>query len=120
MAGVDGSNVEKHISGANMIELQNEQLANCRGFDGETFNYPPVEKVPHCLKLICPFWLLPCPRCLSVSGYPFTPPSLTRPPPPRVSPCLGCGDESARPLQLGLDTVLFVKCGPKIRALGER
>lgn len=52
-----------------MIELQNEQLANCLSFDEETFNYPPVEKVPYCLKLICPFWLLPCPRGLSVSGY---------------------------------------------------
>lgn len=29
-----------------MIELQNEQLANCLSFDEETFNYPLVEKVP--------------------------------------------------------------------------
>lgn len=36
----------KHISGANMIELQNEQLANCLGFDEETFNYPPGGKGP--------------------------------------------------------------------------
>lgn len=52
-----------------MIELQNEQLANCLSFDEETFNYPQVEEVPYCLQLICPFWLLPCPRGLSVSGY---------------------------------------------------
>lgn len=35
-----------HISGANMIELQNEQLANCLSFDEETFNYPPGGKGP--------------------------------------------------------------------------
>lgn len=29
-----------------MIELQNEQLANCLSFDEETFNYPPGEKGP--------------------------------------------------------------------------
>lgn len=90
-------NVEKHISGANMIELQNEQLANCRGFDGETFNYPPVEKVPYCLKLICPFWLLPCPRCLSVSGYPSLLLSLAGLCHPGVSASLDCGDERAAP-----------------------
>lgn len=60
-----------------MIELQNEQLANCLSFDEETFNYPQVEEVPYCLQLICPFRLLPCPRGLSVSGYPLLLP--TRP-----------------------------------------
>lgn len=99
----------KHISGANMIELQNEQLANCRGFDEETFNYPPVEKVPYCLKLICPFWLLPCPRCLSVSGYPLL--LLTSPLPPWVSASPSSEDNHSP--EWGLDTVLFVKCGPK-------
>lgn len=29
-----------------MIELQNEQLANCLSFDEETFNYPPGVKGP--------------------------------------------------------------------------
>lgn len=29
-----------------MIELQNEQLANCLSFDEETFNYPPGGKGP--------------------------------------------------------------------------
>lgn len=29
-----------------MIELQNEQLANCLSFDEETFNYPPDGKGP--------------------------------------------------------------------------
>lgn len=99
-----------------MIELQNEQLANCRGFDEETFNYPPVEKVPYCLKLICPFWLLPCPRCLSVSGYPLL--LLTSPLPPWVSASPSSEDNHSP--EWGLDTVLFVKCGPKIWALGEK
>lgn len=106
----------KHISGANMIELQNEQLANCRSFDEETFNYPPVEKVPYCLKLICPFWLLPCPRCLSVSGYPLL--LLTSPLPPWVSASPSSEDNHSP--EWGLDTVLFVKCGPKIWALGKK
>lgn len=41
-----GGFIQKHISGANVIGLQNEQLANGLGFDEETFNYPPVEKNP--------------------------------------------------------------------------
>lgn len=105
-----------------MIELQNEQLANCRGFDGETFNYPPVEKVPCCLKLICPFWLLPCPRCLSACLSPVTPhSSFTHQAAATLSISVpSAAGTSARALQLGLDTVLFVKCGPKIWALGGR
>lgn len=35
----------------------------------KTFNYPPVEEIPYCLKLICPFWLLPRPKGLSVSYF---------------------------------------------------
>lgn len=58
-----------HISGANVIGLQNEQLENCLGFDEETFNYPPVEEIPYCLELICPFWLFPWPKGLSVSCF---------------------------------------------------
>lgn len=39
--GKSGCNRKMNISGVNMIELQNEQLANCPSFDEETFNYPP-------------------------------------------------------------------------------
>lgn len=51
------------------MELRSEQLANCLSFDEVTFNYAPDGNSSHCLKLICPFWLLPYPRGLSVSGY---------------------------------------------------
>ena len=106
----------KNISGVNMIELQNEQLANCRSFDEETFNYPLVDKVRYCLKLICPFWLFPCPRGLSVSGYPLL--LVTSPLPPWVSASPSSKDEN-NPAS-GPDSILFVKCSPKIWALGKR
>lgn len=99
-----------------MIELQNEQLANCLIFDEETFNYPLVEKVPYCLKLICPFWLLPCPWGLSVSGYPFL--LLTNPLPPWVSASPSSKDNHKH--ELGPDSILFVKCSSKIWALGKK
>lgn len=42
----------------------------------KTFNYPPVEEIPYCLKLICPFWLLPRPKGLSVSYF-YSAPALS-------------------------------------------
>lgn len=99
-----------------MIELQNEQLANCLSFDEETFDYPVMEKVPYCLKLICPFWLLPYPRGLSVSSYPLL--LLTSPLPPWVSASPSSKDIHNQ--ELGPDSILFVKCNTKIWALGKR
>lgn len=99
-----------------MIELQNEQLANCLSFDEETFDYPVMEKVPYCLKLICPFWLLPYPRGLSVSSYPLL--LLTSPLPPWVSASPSSKDIHNQ--ELGPDSILFVKCSTKIWALGKR
>lgn len=79
---------------------------------------PLVEKVPYCLKLICPFWLLPCPRGLSVSGYPPFFLLLTSPLPPWVSASPSSKDNHSP--ELGPDSILFVKCSPKIWALGKR
>lgn len=42
----------------------------------KTFNYPPVDEIPYCLKLICPFWLLPRPKGLSVSYF-YSAPALS-------------------------------------------
>lgn len=99
-----------------MIELQNEQLANCLSFDEETFNYPLVEKVPYCLKLICPFWLLPCPRGLSVSGY-----LLLLPTRPAATLAVHAALLQRQPqAERDADTILFVECSSKIGAFGAK
>lgn len=99
-----------------MIELQNEQLANCLSFDEETFNYPLVEKVPYCLKLICPFWLLPCPRGLSVSGY-----LLLLPTRPAATLDLNAALLQRQPqAERDADSILFVECSSKIGAFGKK
>lgn len=100
-----------------MMDLQNEQLANCLSFDEVTFNYAPDGNSSHCLKLICPFWLLPYPRGLCVSGFlplllltSLLPPWVSAPP----------SSKQIHKQELGPDSILFVKHGPKIGALGKR
>lgn len=85
-------------------------------FDEETFNYPPVEEMPHCLKLICPFWRLPlaqrlvrltflsCPVCVS----PTIPASV----------CAQTRWQAAAQMRAGVRTVFYLfKCYPRSRAL---
>lgn len=65
-----------------MIELQNEQLANCLSFDEETFNYPPGEKGPLLSKANL---------SLLATSLPQRPVCLRLPPPPPYQPTATLG-----------------------------
>lgn len=99
-----------------MIELQNEQLANCLSFDEETFNYSPGGKGP----------------LLSKANFSLLATSLPQRPaclrfPPSSSLLAHChpgyqhllAPKANHNPELGPDSILFVKCSPKIWALGK-
>lgn len=97
-----------------MIELQNEQLANCLSFDEETFNYPPGRRGPLLSKAnlsLLATSLSQRPVCLRL---PPSSSSCTSPLPPWVS------HRPAPKTSTSPDSILFVKCSPKIWAHGER
>lgn len=101
-----------------MIELQNEQLANCPIFDEETFNYPPDGKGPLLSKANLSLLATSLPQRPVYLKFQPTLLLLTSPLPPRVSASPSSKDIHNQ--EVGPDSILFVKCSPKIWALGKR
>lgn len=106
-----------------MIELQNEQLANCLIFDEETFNYSPDGKGPLLSKANL---------SLLATSLPQRPIYLKFQPPPPHTPSSSLparchpgyqhlpAPKDIHNQELDPDSILFVKCSPKIWALGKR
>lgn len=115
--GGGGQNSESISQG--QTEWQNEQLANCLSFDEETFNYPLGRKGPLLSKANLSLLATSLPQrpvCLRLPLLLFL--LLTSPLPPWVSASPRSKDNHNP--ELGPDSILFVKCSPKIWALGKR